>query len=60
MQTLNYTKQKDKIKTTNFPCDKTFDRLLKKEYSLDEIKRARRHHEKVVAKDYSNIRANEY
>ena len=60
MQTLNYAMQKDKIKTANFPCDKTFDRLLKKEYSPDEIKRARRHHEKVIAKDYSNIRANEY
>ena len=60
MQTLNYAKQKDKIKTTNFPCDKTFDRLLKKEYSAEEIKRARRYHEKVIARDYSNIRANEY
>ena len=60
IQTLNYAKQKDKIKTANFPCDKTFDRLLKKEYSAEEIKRARRHHEKVIAKDYSNIRANEY
>lgn len=60
MQTLNYAKQKDKIKTANFPCDKTFDRLLKKEYSAEEIKRARRYHEKVIARDYSNIRANEY
>lgn len=60
MQTLNYAKQKDKIKTANFPCDKTFDRLLKKEYSPEQIKRARRHHEKVIARDYSNIKANEY
>ena len=30
VQTLNYAKQKDKIKTANFPCDKAFDRLLKK------------------------------
>ena len=60
MQTLNYAKQKDKIKTANFPCDKTFDRLLKKEYSTEEIKRARKHHEKVIARDYSNIKANEY
>lgn len=60
MQTLNYPKQKDKIKTANFPCDKTFDRLLKKEYSPEQIKRARRHHEKVIARDYSNIKANEY
>ena len=60
MQTLNYAKQKDKIKTANFPCDKTFDRLLKKEYSAEEIKRARKHHEKVIARDYSNIKANEY
>ena len=59
-QTLNYAKQKDKIKTANFPCDKTFDRLLKKEYSAEEIKRARQYHEKVIAKDYSNITANEY
>ena len=60
LQTLNYAKQKDKIKIANFPCDKTFDRLLKKEYSPDEIRRARRYHEKVIAKDYSNIKANEY
>lgn len=60
MQTLSYAKQKDKIKTANFPCDKTFDRLLKKEYSAEEIKRARRYHEKVIARDYSNIKANEY
>ena len=60
MQTPNYAKQKDKIKTANFPCDKTFDRLLKKEYSPEQIKRARRHHEKVIARDYSNIKANEY
>jgi len=60
MKTLNYAKQKDKIKTANFPCDKTFDRLLKKEYSTEEIKRARKHHEKVIARDYSNIKANEY
>ena len=60
MQTLNYAKQKDKIKTANFPCDKTFDRLLKKEYSPEQIKRARLHHEKVIARDYSNIKANEY
>jgi len=53
VQTLNYAKQKDKIKTANFPCEKTFDRLLKKEYSPEQIKRARRHHEKV-------IKANEY
>ena len=60
VQTLNYAKQKDKIKTANFPCEKTFDRLLKKEYSPEQIKRARRHHEKVIARDYSNIKANEY
>ena len=60
MQTLNYAKQKDKIKTANFPCDKTFDRLLKKEYSTEEIKRARQYHAKVIARDYSNIKANEY
>lgn len=60
MQTLNYAKRKDKIKTANFPCDKTFDRLLKKEFSPDEIKRARRYQEKVIASDYSNIEANEY
>ena len=30
VQTLNYAKQKDKIKTANFPCDKAFDRLIKK------------------------------
>ena len=60
MQTLNYAKRKDKIKTANFPCEKTFDRLLKKEYSTEEIKRARKHHEKVIARDYSNIKANEY
>jgi len=60
MQTLNYAKKKDKIKTVNFPCDKTFDRLIKKEYSAEEIKRARCYHEKVIARDYSNIRANEY
>lgn len=59
-QTLNYAKHKDKIKTANFPCDKTFDRLLKKEFSSDEIKRARRYREKVIASDYSNIVANEY
>ena len=60
IQTLNYAKQKYKIKTANFPCDKTFDRLLKKEYSPEQIKKARRHHEKVIARDYSNIKANEY
>ncbi len=60
MQTLNYAKRKDKVKTANFPCDKTFDRLLKKEFSPDEIKRARRYREKVIASDYSNIKANEY
>ena len=60
MQTLNYAKQKDKIKTANFPCEKTFDRLLKKEYSTEEIKRARQYHAKVIARDYSNIKANEY
>lgn len=59
MQTLNYAKRKDKIKTANFPCDKTFDRLLKKEFSPDEIKRARQYQEKVIASDYSNIEANE-
>lgn len=60
IQTLNYAKRKDKVKTANFPCDKTFDRLLKKEFSPDEIKRARRYREKVIASDYSNIVANEY
>jgi len=60
MQTLNYAKRKDKIKTANFPCEKTFDRLLKKEYSTEEIKRARQYHAKVIARDYSNIKANEY
>ena len=38
MQTLNYAKQKDKIKTANFPCDKTFDRLLKKNILLNKSK----------------------
>lgn len=60
MQTLNFAKRKDKVKTANFPCDKSFDRLLKKEFSQDEIKRARQFREKVIASDYSNIRANEY
>jgi len=60
MQTLNFAKHKDKVKTANFPCEKTFDRLLKKEFSQDEIKRARQFREKVIASDYSNIRANEY
>lgn len=60
MQTLNYAKRKDKVKTANFPCDKTFDRLLKKEFPSEEIKRARRYREKVIASDYSNINANEY
>ena len=55
MQTLNFAKQKDKIKTANFPCDKTFDRLLKKEYSAEEIKRARQYHEKVIAKDLQSF-----
>lgn len=56
MQTLNYTKRKDKVKTANFSCDKTF----KKELLPDEIKRARRYQEKVIASDYSSIKSNEY
>ena len=58
--TLSYVIRKTKAKAPYFPCEKTFDRFLKKEMSAEAIKYARTPHEMVFAKDLSNINANEY
>lgn len=59
-ETLSYALRTAKERVPYFPCEKTFDRFLKKEMSAEAIKYARTHHEMVFAKDLSNIRANEY
>ena len=58
--TLSYVIRKTKAKAPYFPCEKTFDRFLKKEMSAEAIKYARTPKEMVFAKDFSNINVNEY
>lgn len=60
LKTLFYAMDKDKIEVGDFPCEKTFDRHLKKDVSKSSINFSRRKHEFVFAKDLSNVKTNEY
>lgn len=60
LKTLFYAMDKDKIAVGDFPCEKTFDRHLKKEVSKSFIDFLRHRQEFVFAKDLSNVKTNEY
>ena len=51
LETFYYVKEHHKINISNFPSEKTFDRLLKKDISPFVIEQARKKHEKIFAKD---------